>query len=81
MANTWSLQDAKSHFSEVFERVLSDSPQEVTRRGKESIVLVSQAEYSRLIGVKQSFCDFLLSVPKTELQIERNREFARNIDL
>lgn len=44
----WKLQDAKSRFSEVVRAAQSDGPQHVTVHGKEAVVVLSAAEYSRL---------------------------------
>ena len=38
---TWQLQKAKSHFSELIERTLKEGPQLVTRRGEEAVVVVA----------------------------------------
>ena len=40
--NTWPLQDAKSRFSELVDKVLSEGPQAVTRRGAEAVAVVTQ---------------------------------------
>ena len=39
--DTWQLQDAKARFSELVDKAESEGPQVVTRRGKESVVVVS----------------------------------------
>jgi prevent-host-death family protein len=39
--DTWQLQDAKARFSELLDKVESEGPQIVTRRGKEAAVVVS----------------------------------------
>ena len=39
--DTWPLQDAKARFSELLDKVQSQGPQIVTRRGKEAAVVVS----------------------------------------
>lgn len=38
---TWQLQDAKARLSELIDKAESDGPQIVTRRGKETVVVVS----------------------------------------
>jgi len=40
MQHTWALQDAKNRFSELVEQALHDGPQMVTRRGKETVVVM-----------------------------------------
>lgn len=58
----WPVQDAKARFSEFLGACLADGPQMVTKRGAETAVLVSVAEWRRLHGAaKPSFKELLLS--------------------
>jgi antitoxin Phd len=63
----WTLQDAKNRFSEVVEAALGGRPQEVTRRGKPAVVVLSATEYARLIAEagqhRGSFAEHLMSFP------------------
>ena len=63
----WTLQDAKNRFSAVVEAALAGTPQEVTRRGKPAVVVMSADEYRRLLtGAQQrreSFAEHLLAFP------------------
>jgi antitoxin Phd len=58
----WRLADAKNRFSEVVNHALAGEPQ-IVRRRHEAVVVLSQAEYDRLRGVKGSFKQHLLSPP------------------
>lgn len=62
-----TLQDAKSRFSAVVDAALAGHPQEVSRRGKPVVVVLSVAEYRRLLGQAQaqreSFADHLMAFP------------------
>lgn len=79
---SWKLQDAKQKFSEVVDRALREGPQVVTRRGEEVVVVLSIAEYRRLLGRRPDFRRFLLEGPSwPDLDIERSREPAREMDL
>lgn len=44
----WPVQDAKARFSELVDACVEDGPQTITRRGEETAVLVSRAEWERL---------------------------------
>ena len=44
-----NLQDAKNRFSAVVDAALAGRPQEVTRRGKPAVVVVSAEDYHRLL--------------------------------
>lgn len=77
---TWQLQEAKSRFSELVDQTLTQGPQTVTRRGVETVVVISLAEYKHFKhgGLKQ----VLLNAPRGEdLPIERSAELVREIDL
>ncbi len=45
--STYSVQQARSRFSEVVDRALAGEPQRVTRHGKETVVVISEAEWLR----------------------------------
>ena len=45
---TWPVQDAKARFSELLEACIADGPQIVTKRGTETAVVLSVAEWRRL---------------------------------
>ena len=67
----WTLQDAKNRFSAVVDAALSGAPQEVSRRGKPAVVVLSSAEYHRLLtgaqGPRESFAAHLMAFPGAEL--------------
>ena len=83
METIWNLQDAKSQFSKVVENALKSGPQYVTRRGMNAVVVLSVRDYEKLISDKLSFKDFLGSCPKMneDFQIERQKDYPRNIEL
>lgn len=77
---TWQLQEAKSRFSELVDQTLTNGPQTVTRRGVDTVVVVSLAEFKRLKhgGIKS----VLLNAPRGEdLDIERSAEPVRELAL
>jgi antitoxin Phd len=77
---TWQLQEAKSRFSELVDQTLTNGPQTVTRRGVDTVVVVSIAEFKRLKhgGIKS----VLLNAPRGEnLDIERSAEPVRELAL
>lgn len=78
-----SLQDAKNRFSAVVDAALAGRPQEVSRRGKPAVVIVSMAEYHRLVAAAQahreSFAEHLLAFPGGD--VERMKVEPRDVDL
>lgn len=66
----WTVQDAKNKFSAVVDAALAGTPQEVTRRGKPAVVVLSADEYHRLlegaVQARESFADHLMAFPGGE---------------
>lgn len=66
----WRLQDAKAQFSQVVEAALHGEPQHVTRRGRDAVVVLSEASYRALRDSAHAgapgFIAHLLSIPKGE---------------
>lgn len=81
----WKLAEAKNKFSEVFQRALTEGPQEITRHGKERVVVVAAEAYENLQErpSRKPFIDFLLEcpVPLHELDLQRDQSLPRDIDL
>lgn len=63
----WTVQDAKNKFSAVVEAAMAGMPQEVTRRGRPAVVVLSSKEYHRLLAgavkARESFADHLMAFP------------------
>jgi antitoxin Phd len=80
----WSVQDAKSRFSEVVEAARR-KPQTVTKHGKPAVVLVDVAAYERLRHLERaqapSFADVLLAIPQDNGQFPRIKARARDLAL
>lgn len=83
MAGTWSLQDAKNRFSELVREALRAGPQVVTRRGKETAVVLSAEEYRRLLRPEVGLVEFMRSSPLAgvELDLDRDRDAGREVEL
>jgi prevent-host-death family protein len=81
--SAWTLQDAKNRFSEVVEHALHDGPQTITRRGKETAVLISVDSFRALCAGKDDLIRFLRRSPLhgMELDIERTGEYGREVTL
>ncbi len=66
-----SLQDAKNRFSAVVEAALAGHPQQVSRRGKPAVVVLSAEDYERLLrearAHRGSFREHLLAFPEEEM--------------
>ena len=85
-AEVWKLEDAKAHFSEVVRRARTEGPQVVTRRGKDAVVVIAMEELERLTTPTHPKLPFLafmesLHVPGLDLDIARERDTGREVDL
>jgi antitoxin Phd len=80
MGRVWQLQEAKNKFSEVVEEALKKGPQTITRRGVETVVVLSSAEYQRIILSKTRLSDFFRESPlaNTDLDLTRDKTDARS---
>lgn len=81
--NHWQLQDAKNKFSNLVDKAQHNGPQVVTRHGKDTVVVLSIEEYKRLVKPKKNLLQFFQSSPlaEEELNVERNKDFPRDIEL
>ena len=83
----WQLQQAKSRFSDVVKQAGSSGPQIVTVRGKAEAVLLSKADYDRLVrgSNNDSLVDFLRQSPLAEsaqdIDLSRDPDTGRAVDI
>ncbi len=79
----WQLQEAKAQLSEVVRLCSQEGPQILTIRGKAEAVVISKADYERILGKKQKFIDFINKSPLKglELDIKRDKSAVRKIKL
>jgi antitoxin Phd len=77
----WQLQEAKARFSELVQRAIYEGPQTVTRHGKDAVVVISVEEF-RLMEKRQiDFKEFLASGPLEGVDLERDRNHGRDVEL
>lgn len=79
----WKLEDAKARFSEVVRHARQEGPQRVTVRGQDAVVIISADEFDRLTGPKHEipFVSFMQSLHLDGLDLERERDLGRDVDL
>jgi prevent-host-death family protein len=44
---TWLVKDARAHFGDVLASARAGEPQRITNRGRDAVILVSEAEWER----------------------------------
>jgi antitoxin Phd len=75
----WQLAEAKNKFSEVVNRALSEGPQRIRRRDQ-VVVLLSEEEYKRLAGDRETLIDYIRSGPDlSELDLTRDQSPMRDV--
>jgi prevent-host-death family protein len=70
MSRIWQLQEAKSKFSEVVEEAMKHGPQVVTRRGRETVIVIAFEEYQKLVLNQQKLSAFFHESPLADVAEE-----------
>lgn len=80
---TWQLQEAKAQLSKLVDVVLEDGYQIITRNGQPVVIIMSQAEFDQFTKPKDTLIDFFKKspFPELDLDIQRDRDIGREIDL
>lgn len=83
MPRTWQLQEAKNKLSELVDRALSEGPQVITRRGKDTVVVLPVKDFERLRKRKGSLVEFLARSPLKGVCVDlrRDEDIGRTVDL
>ncbi|PHR58282.1 MAG: type II toxin-antitoxin system prevent-host-death family antitoxin [Robiginitomaculum sp.] len=79
----WQLQEAKSRLSELIKRACTQGPQEITVRGKPTVVILSLKDFELLKEPKPSLAAFLQASPLkgVALNLEHDASLTREIEL
>ncbi|OGJ91637.1 MAG: prevent-host-death protein [Candidatus Raymondbacteria bacterium RifOxyC12_full_50_8] len=81
MNSAWQLQEAKNKFSEVVEQALNNGPQQITRHGRKTAVVLSFGEYQKIRGQKGTITDFFRNCPVHDIAFERAHDYPRQVEL
>lgn len=83
LKDNWQLQEAKSKLSEVVKKATRNRPQIITVHGRPAVVVISVDEYKKLIRPTMTLIEFLDNSPlkRIHLDLERSRDFGRDVDL
>lgn len=74
MSHIWQLQEAKNKLSEVVEAALNDGPQVITRRGADTAIVLSYADYRRLLLSQKKLSDFFRESPLVGVELDLTRD-------
>jgi prevent-host-death family protein len=80
---TWAVAQAKARFSELMERALTDGPQTITRKGKPTVVVVSDEEWQLKTRRTGNLAEFFAASPLrgSGVKLTRVKGGLRSIEL
>ncbi len=80
---SWQLQEAKAHLSDLVREASAGKPQEITLRGIPTVIVLSTELYQQLIKPKPNLVNFLRHSPlmNITLEITRDKSGMRETDL
>jgi prevent-host-death family protein len=73
---TWQMQEAKAHLSELVKCAQNLGPQDITWHGRSVAVVLSRAAFEQLVGNEKSLLDFMQASPLAGLD---GVEFERDV--
>jgi antitoxin Phd len=79
VTQSWQLQEAKNKFSRVVENAVNDGPQIITKRGVEVAIVISFADYQKMVASRGKLSTFFRDSPLVgiELDLARDKSDAR----
>jgi prevent-host-death family protein len=76
MTRIWQLQEAKNKFSEVVEEALHHGPQVITKRGIEAVIVLSYAEYRKIMLQHIPLSQFFRESPLAYEPLDLSRDMS-----
>lgn len=73
---TWQLQEAKNKLSQVVDTSINDGPQIISRRGKNTAVVISYEQYQALTQPIQDLKKLLLTSGFHDLDLTRDNSLS-----
>ena len=74
MQRVWQLQEAKNKLSKVIEEATTHGPQVITKRGVETAIVLSYAEYRQLITRQKKLSTFFRESPLVGVDLDLTRD-------
>lgn len=74
MVHTWQLQEVEEKFSQVVEAALSEGPQLITESGVETAIVLSYADYRKLLACRSRLSDFFRESPLVGAEPDLTRD-------
>ena len=77
----WRLAEAKNKLSELINLTLTEGPQRIMRRD-DTVIVITEAEYSKLTGKDLTFKEFLMNGPTMDgVDLTRDSSPMRDVEL
>ena len=70
---SWPLEEARKHISDLVNSAIEKGPQRVTRHGRRAVVVVSEDEWDRVNKNVPSFGRLLASFPLSREELPQRR--------
>ena len=79
MARIWQLQEAKNKLSEVVNEAIKHGPQIITKRGVETVIVLSYDQYRKALLNQKKLSKFFRESPlaKSDLDLRRDKSGPR----
>ena len=77
MIRTWQLQEAKNKLSRVVDNAVNSGPQIITKRGEEVVIVLSYAEYKKMIASRGSLSAFFRDSPLAGVDLDLARDQSK----
>jgi len=74
MNRIWQLQEAKNKLSEVVDEAMQNGPQLITRRGIEAAVVISFADYRKMVAKQEKLTTFFRESPLVDAELDLVRD-------
>jgi prevent-host-death family protein len=84
MARIWQLQEARNKLSEVVNEAIKHGPQIITKRGVETVIVLSYDQYRKAMLNQKKLSEFFRESPlaKSDLDLRRDKsELRRDVSL
>ncbi len=72
--NVWQLQEAKNRLSEVVNEAIKHGPQIITKRGVETVIVLSYDQYRKAMLNRKKLSEFFRESPLAKLDLDLRRD-------
>jgi len=76
MARVWQLQEARNKLGEVIEEAIRHGPQVITKHGVETAVVLSCAQYRRMLLGPKELSEFFRQSPLVGVELDLRRDLS-----